>query len=75
MIDLVNVKTLLEPATKGYIVLAGDEDAISGAVCGTNKNIAEMLMNAAINSDDFYSAMIVAVEATRRRKEKGGEEC
>lgn len=80
MIDLKNITALLEPATKGFIVLAGDEDAISGSVRGTNKDLAELLLNAAVKSDDFFLSMILAVEATRRKKEsnekeKGGEEC
>lgn len=74
MIDLKNVKELLESAPRGFMVLFGEKTAISGAIHGTTKEIAELLLNAAAKSDDFYSAMIVAVEATRRRKEKGGEE-
>lgn len=74
MIDLENVKKLLEPAIKGYIVLFGEENKISGAVHGTNKDLAELLLNAAVKSDDFFLSMILAVEATRRKREKGGAE-
>lgn len=74
MIDLEKVKTLLEPATKGYVVLFGEENAISGAVRGTTTEIAGLLLNAAVKSDVFFLAMIAAVEATRRKREKGGAE-
>lgn len=75
MIDLKNITALLESVPRGFIVLVGEEGAISGAVHGTNKEIAELLLNAAVKSDDFFLSMILAVEATRRKKEKGGEEC
>lgn len=75
MIDLMDVKTLFEPATKSYIVLFCEGNDISGAVHGTHKDLAELLLNAAVKSDDFFLSMILAVEATRRKKEKGGEEC
>lgn len=74
MIDLKNIMALLESAPRAFIVLVGEETAFSCSIHGTTKEIAELLLNAALKSDDFYSSMIVAVEATRRRKEKGGEE-
>ena len=73
MIDLKNITALLESVPRGFIVLVGEETVISGSIHGTTKEIAELLLNAAAKSDDFFLAMIAAVEATRRRKEKGGE--
>lgn len=75
MIQIENIKELLEPATKGYIVLFGDEKAIIGAVRGTTKDLAELLFNAAVKDESFFLSMILAVEATRRKREEGGVEC
>lgn len=74
MIDLKNITALLESVPRGFIVLVGEETAISGSIHGTTKEIAELLLNAAAKSDDFLSAMVLVAEALISRKEKGGAE-